>query len=317
MEPSTVADAVSSALVPIARGARGALASGPLAVDEHELRHELDAVADEALQARMEGLGLADAVRDARFEALRQFHQDLRDAMFVEIPRELEPLVDGLRAPERAGSNAALGQALAALAHPVEDDPEPLATDHQRALAELLIFESVRLRLLVAAWHSDAFEQLGGEEADVDDIAWEEVEALLANPNVLLPGVRPLQVMFAAASVSLAKDASERADELRQVSGDVREQLAMRAKLRSALRELRLTESVLLENALSGLLGHDRVELPELQASRPVALEGLSRQAMDQRVSRGRRALTRASSAWPRRRRPALYDLLRDAESAS
>ncbi|MCA9662945.1 MAG: hypothetical protein KC486_31685, partial [Myxococcales bacterium] len=115
----------------------------------------------------------------------------------------------------------------------------------------------------------------------------------------------------ATASVSLARDAAERAEALRKASPDLRDEVRMRARLRAALRELRLPESVLLENALANLLGHERRELTDLQAERPLALEGLSRQAMDQRVSRGRRALTRAKQQWPRRRRPALFDLLR------
>lgn len=305
MNPANVTDAVSSALVPTHLG--------PVAVDEGELREELELVAEEALQARSEGMGLAEATRDPRFTALHQFHQDLRDALFLEIPKELQPWVDGLREPSGAQGTAALGRALTAIAHPEDDEGlgTPLASAQQRALAELLVFEAVRLRLLVSAWNSSTFEQLGGEESDVDDIAWEEVEAILADPAVLLPEVRPLQVMFASASVSLARDAAERADAMHHVGDDLREDLSMRAKLRAALRELRLAEGVLLENALSGLLGRDRLGLVELQEGRPVALEGMSRQAMDQRVSRGRRALTRAESAWPRRRRPALYDLLR------
>ncbi len=311
MDPANVTDAVSSALVPSSAGGLGSLPS-TLAVDEGELREELAAVALEALQARDEGLGLAQATRDPRFEALRQFHQDLRDALFLEIPKDLQPWVEGLQAPSGAASTAALGRALTAVAHPVSaEERDPLASEQQRALAELLIFEAIRLRLLVASWQSEAFEQLGGEESDVDDIAWEEVQAILADPAVLLPEVRPLQLMFASASVSLARDAAERADALHHVGGDLREELSMRAKLRAALRELRLPESVLLENALSGLLGSERLGLIELQEERPVALEGMSRQAMDQRVSRGRRALSRTESAWPRRRRPALFDLLR------
>lgn len=307
MDPANVTDAVSSALVPTRVG------PARVSVDEGELREELEAVAEQALEARNEGLGLAEATRDPRFDALRQFHQDLRDALFLEIPKELQPWVDGLRQPAGAAGTAALGRALTAVAHPADDDEvqDPLASAQQRALAELLVFEAIRLRLLVSAWESATFEQLGGEESDIDDIAWEEVEAILGDPAVLLPEVRPLQVMFASASVSLARDAAERADALGHVGDDLREELSMRAKLRAALRELRLAESVLLENALSGLLGRDRLGLLELQEDRPVALEGMSRQAMDQRVSRGRRALTRSESTWPRRRRPALYDLLR------
>ena len=183
----------------------------------------------------------------------------------------------------------------------------------QAALAELLVFQAVRLRLLVTALGSSEFEVLGGEEADVDAIAWAEVRALLHRDELVDPEVRPLTVILAAANVALARDAAERAEELRTSGDDFREELRMRARLRAALRELRLPEAVLLENALSALLGGDRRELVDLQAERPVALDGMTRQAMDQRVSRGRRSLTRASAGWPRRRRPALFDLLRDA----
>ena len=126
------------------------------------------------------------------------------------------------------------------------------------------------------------------------------------------PGVRPMPVMLAAGSLALARDAAERADVLRTLGEDRREALRMRARLRSALRELRLPESVLLENALAGLLDEDRLDLATLQEQHPTALEGLSRQAMDQRVSRGRRALTRGRDKWPSRRKPALFDLLRE-----
>ncbi|MCA9636519.1 MAG: hypothetical protein KC420_10880, partial [Myxococcales bacterium] len=104
---------------------------------------------------------------------------------------------------------------------------------------------------------------------------------------------------------------------LRLAGPDLRDEVRMRARLRAALRELRLAESVLLENALASLLGGERRELTDLQAERPPALDGLSRQAMDQRVSRGRRALTRAKQGWPQRRRPALFDLLRRPNAAS
>lgn len=307
--PTSVADAVSDALVaPSREHAQGLVTSGDLG----ELQGELDRVAEEALAAQNEGVPLCDAVRSERFPALRQFHQDLRDSLFVEIPRDLEPWVEALQHPDQSSSIEDFGTTLTHLARPVAEvgdglDPQAL----QQALAELMVFEAVRLRLLVASWESDAFERLGGDEADVDAIAWEEVEALLGDPALASPDVRPLHVMFASASVALARDAASRADELRNAGGEVREELSMRAKLRAALRELRLTESVLLENALTGLLGGDRVELRDLQTHRPVALEGMSRQAMDQRVSRGRRALAAPPAKWPRRRRPALFDLMR------
>jgi hypothetical protein len=305
---------------------------GGAGVDLGEIQDELEQVAIEALDARMRGVSLDDAVHDPRFAHLVEFHEGLRDALLVEIPRELQPWIAAIggesveralttkpRKAELQTSAETIAARLSNLqtdlfaqafgADPANagDGPEQL----RAALSELLLFEAVRLQLLVTMWSSTDFESLGGDEQAIDTIAWAEVEALLLEPALAEDDVRPLPVMVAAGSVALARDAADRAEALRLVAEDHRETLRMRARLRAALRELRLTEAVLLENALAGLLGEERVELLDLQASRPLALDGLTRQAMDQRVSRGRRALTQGPDKWPSRRRPALFDLLR------
>jgi hypothetical protein len=280
------------------------------AADREELQREFDLIARERLAARGEGISLDRAVTDPRFPTLRAFHQDLRDALLLEIPGHLLPWVGGLTSRTHDGGGAPpVAQLAAHLVHEAHDDGgrHPL----RRALAEVLVFEAVRLRLLVLAWESEEFEQAGGDEALVDAVAAEEVDALLAEPMLLEEGIRPLTVMVAAASVSLSRNTSLRAEELLRTSDETRAELRLRARLRQTLRELRVTESVLLENALADLLGDERHELPELQDAHPVALGGMSRQAMDQRVSRGRRALAAGEDAWPRRRQPALLDLLR------
>lgn len=310
-------------------------------VDLSQLKDELEQVAIEALDARMRGVNLDAAVHDQRFPHLMEFHDGLRDALLVEIPRELQPWVAAIGGEdvERRLSPAAKPKSARKAAELLEhsqavagrlsnlhadlfarafgadpasagDGPEQL----QAALSELLLFESVRLQLLVTVWSSTDFESLGGDEQAIDEIAWTEVEAMLLEPALTEDDMRPLPVMVAASNVALARDAADRAEALRMVNEDERETLRMRARLRAALRELRLAESVLLENALAGLLGEERVELMDLQTSRPVALDGLSRQAMDQRVSRGRRALTQGPESWPSRRKPALFDLLRHSE---
>lgn len=282
-------------------------------VDVQELRAELEEIAVQALRAGLEDEPLHEAVRSPAYPALRDFHRGLRDALLMEIPKELQPWVQGMT-QGGTGSGSVddfFDQMVARAAAQTPVDHEASPEQLQAALAELMLFETVRLRLLVSAWSSVEFESLGGTEADIDTIAGIEVEVLLHEPMLADPEVRPLAVMVASASVALARDAADRADELRHVTESERERLRMQARLRSALRELRLPESVLLQNALANLLGEDRLELPELQAEHPAALEGLSRQAMDQRVSRGRRALAKSSSQWPSRRRPSLFDLLR------
>jgi len=301
----SVSSAVTAAL-PI-------LAESAPAIDLREVQSDLEAVARDALAARARGVRLLDAVTDPEFPNLMTFHSGIRDALFLEIPSEFDPWVSSVT----GGANDD-GAALARLQSMVVDFAQGERGDEnaevqamQQVLAELLVFEALRLQLLVLALGSEDYEELGGEESDIDVIAWGEVEALLHEPHLRAPAIRPLHVLRATASVSLARDAAQRAEELRRASPDLRDEVRMRARLRAALRELRLPEAVLLENALATLLGNERRELSDLQAERPLALEGLSRQAMDQRVSRGRRALTRTKQKWPRRRRPALFDLLR------
>lgn len=305
-----IADAVAHALPALT----GDATTG--AVDLGELEIELEAVAADALAARNAGLGLAEAVRDPGYPDLVEFHQGLRDALLVEIPREIQPAVERVTGRQGAPPHALseVADVLVGVARaPSPDRPDgPAAL--QQALAELLVFEAVRLPLLVAAWSSEEFETLGGEERDVDDIAWEEVARVLPDPALDDTSVRALPVLYASATVSLARDAADRADMLRRSGDDLRDELRTRARLRNVLRGLRIAESVLLENALSNLLGEERLELQDLQARHPVALAGMSRHAMDQRVSRGRRALARPRENWPSRRRPALFDLLRDRD---
>lgn len=288
---------------------------GSARADLAELRDELAVVSEQLLDAKLRGFSLPQALRQPEYPELGALHRDLRDSLLAELPRELEGWARKLlHSPETDG--AGVGRLQRSLYESaVASDPEGAEhgeNERQAALAELLLFESVRLRLLAAVWSNEDFEALGGDEEEIDEVAWTEVHALLRRPELADPSVRPLAVMLASASVAVARETSQRAEALRLTDSDTREQLRMRAKLRAALRELRLPESVLLENALANILGEDRVELPDLQSAHPVALEGMSRQAMDQRVSRGRRALSRGNEHWPRRRRPALFDLVRD-----
>jgi hypothetical protein len=279
------------------------------AISLESLPVDLGAVGQQALHARKAGEGLADAVHSSNYPALMAFHQTLRDALFMELPRGLD-----LR-PEQGDS--VLGDLrdqdlwrvlLSAIARAGERG----APDKDSALSELLLFQALRLRLLVSAWDVGEYEALGGEEQDIDQIAWAEVVALGGDSSLIHPEVRPLEVLYASAALALVRDAVERSEALRLVTADLREELQMRANLRKSLREFRLAESVLLENALSGMLGQDRLELSELQDHHPLALGGMTRQAMDQRVSRGRRALKGPADKRPTRKRPALFDLMRN-----
>jgi hypothetical protein len=307
-------DPVTQALLASLNSSAG---SGGGGIKLGALELDLGEIGRQALQARREDLGLADAVHHARFPALGAFHQSLRDALLLELPPDLQPNSNSnsnsnskSRAahPGDPGHDDELWTALLDAAQRVQEGSESTL---ESALAQLLLFEGLRLRLLVSAWDHGEYEALGGEENDVDRIAWDELMTLSREPRLRDPEVRPMEVLFAAAALALVRDASERSEALRWVGEELREELKMRAKIRESLREFRLAESVLLENALSGMLGGERLELTDLQTHHPLALGGLSRQAMDQRVSRGRRALKGPPDKRPTRKRPALYDLVR------
>lgn len=288
-------------------------------IDAEQMRDEFEQLAQEATRARNEETALHQAVYDrANYPRMAEFHATLRDALFVELPEALRQWIsDAMPDAQQVASTGGQGsveqllvQRAVAGRNAKSQSPEAL----QGALAELLLFESVRLRLLVGVWSNTEYESLGGDAPEIDAIAGAEVHALLDHPDIDDPQLRPTLLMLASASLRLHHQHAQRADALRHAGDDERESMRMQARLRAALRELRLPESVLLENALASLLGHERVELPELQAAHPLALAGMSRQAMDQRVSRSRRALMGPKEKWPRRKKASLFDLLRNAQ---
>ncbi|HWB77367.1 MAG TPA: hypothetical protein VG755_20510, partial [Nannocystaceae bacterium] len=155
---SSVAAAVSEALpVPAADAS----------VDLRELQLELDEVAREAAAARAAGIPLDRAVRDGAHPALARFHGDLKDALFVELGNDVEHWFTALRDGD-ASVHGRVGRFADGLTRVAtgrgfrEGSSAPENDEISRALAELLVFESVRLRLCVAAWSSEDFERTGG-----------------------------------------------------------------------------------------------------------------------------------------------------------
>ncbi len=270
---------------------------------------ELGALADQLRAAALAGSSLPEAVTDhASYPALAAMHTALRDAMLLEVPSDILPLVTSA---DPAGSGPALDAMARTLAR------RRRAPTDDALLAHFFVFEAARLRLLVAAWADPVFETLGGTEADLDRVADAAVRLLEGEAALAAADVRPMVLVHAAASMLFARWIADQAEALRHAGEDLREELRMQARLKSALRSLRLPESVLLENALADLLGEDRDDLSSLQRKHALALSELSRQAMDQRVSRTRRALANDPNRWPRRRSPALFDILRAAMAAA
>src|SRR5690606_38103829 len=139
-----------------------------------ELRDELALISQQVVDAKLRGLSLPEALRLPEYPELGALHRDLRDSLLAELPRELEGWARKILRSSEA-ERAPVGQLQESLyQRAVAADPDGAEhgdNERQAALAELLLFESVRLRLLAAVWSNEDFEALGVDEAEIDEVA--------------------------------------------------------------------------------------------------------------------------------------------------
>ncbi len=285
----------------------------PALLDEEELDHavamlqaRLRILAEETLEAEAAGRTLASAVADEEtFPALHRLHVGARDLLTISLPATLANWVrEALATPDSEVSEA-LQRGLASLA------ASPDAPPSSRALARLLLFEAVRISLLVAEHLSgSSIEAVGAGPSDVDEIAEQEVGAWIASLAELTgddPEVRPLELLVASALLRLNHRVDELRGEITRVGEEMIESLRMRAAFEVKLRDMEAADAVLARNAFAVAFGEPRLEVEELQQEHPI-LRDRRRDALDQQVSRLRRRMARGE--WPTRRSPAFMDLV-------
>lgn len=278
-------------------------------VDEmyaHLLRVGLD-----AFHARQIGIAFHVAADDGEnYPHLRRFHLAATDLLQRSLPRELVPWFERLMQSPVPPIVGELQDLLARFA--ISDTTVPI----ERAILQFLLYEGARLNLVVAAWHNEhEFASSGARMAEVDRIAHEELEWLLGNAAQLGPDDRPLHVLVALGMERLRRHVADMLLDLRVVIDDVTKALKVRAvfeaKVEAYLRGMDLTDAILIRNRVAPELGEQRLPLEILQAEHPLALEGMSRAAMDQRVKRlvDHLATTRGL---PARRDVALIDIIEE-----
>jgi hypothetical protein len=274
-----------------------------------EMYAQLLRVGLDAFHARQSGIPFHAAANDGEnYPHLRRFHLAATDMLQLPLPSELVPWFERfMRSPVPPVAaelqNLIARSAVDASAAPVE-----------RAFLQFLLYQGARLNLVVAAWRNDhEFASAGARMADVDRIAHDELEWLLANAAKLGPEDRPLHVLVALGMERLNRHVAELLRELRAIMDDVTEAQKLRAvfeaKVEAYIRDMNLTDAVLIRNRVAPELGEQRVPVEVLQAEHPLALEGMSRAAMDQRVKRLVDHLGETRGL-PARRAPALIDLI-------
>ena len=119
----------------------------------------------------------------------------------------------------------------------------------ERALMEFLLYEGLRLNLVVAAWRDDAqFSGVGGRFELLDQIADEELQKLLELAKELGPEDRPLSTLVAMGMVRLHNHVQELAAQLKGITDGIvlgaRVREIFQAKLEAYFRDMDATAIV-------------------------------------------------------------------------
>jgi hypothetical protein len=265
----------------------------------------------EAGHAASCGIPLARAVQDGeRFPALRAFHLSVRDVLTMNLPPDLLP--NARRACEVIPALPEVEEFRLELARRACDRNAPHAS---RALARLVLFEAVRLNVLVCTWEdAEALTRVGVEDEDVDANAERQVDTLIANADVLAEPnpVRPLDLLVAAALEGLRVHVDQAREAVRCLTVETHEELARRARLEALLNGLDAEQAILIRNSLAPRIGEQRLSVERLIAAHPMLFDGQPRNAIDQRLCRLRTSiLDRGEPPTPRGVR--LIDVIRDA----
>lgn len=249
----------------------------------NEMHAKLLRIGLDALSAQQSGITFQEAAEDREnFPFLRRFHLGVTDILQVTLPPELLHVFEKLLEAPPIATVALESFARAAL--------NRNAAPAEAALLRFLLFEALRLNLVVAAWRNEAeFVTAGARLRDIDVIAEKELNWLVNNAAALGPDDRPIQTLVAIGMESLLRHLSELRTALLGIKAEVDEPPRMevlQAKYEAYLRSMNLTDATLLGNRHAAMFDEQRIPVELLQEDHPLALEGMSRAAMDQRVKR-------------------------------
>lgn len=275
------------------------------------LEAEAERIALDAHTAMTHGVPLAEAVHDvANFPYLARVHAAVDDLLTLSLP---PPLVDWLTSLLAMPEPPAFDSMRTALVVAAAEPQSP----HRGALARFILFEGVRLNLvLLAKWHPHETYGVGLELRDLDAIAEARVDEWFAEEPAAPEGTRPFHVIVSAAAQSLGEHAAAFRAALVGVQQELVEGLQMRAKVEELLTEMDVRDALLFRNQFAPAFGEQRLSVELLQERHWHVLAELSRDALDQRAKRARdkaRQMAQDTGESPKRRRIALLDLLRDA----
>ena len=238
---------------------------------------------------------------------LARCHTAIDDILTMSLPPVLERWVSHLiDAPEPRSFEGIRCALLSAAADP--------GNAFLQALARLALFEGVRLNLVLMA-RSNPGETfgVGMELRDLDEIAEDHVNRWLSEEPVIPANTRPFHILVAAALERLAERSAEMRTFLWSMQKDFAEALAMRGRIEAMFAQMDTVDALLVRNSLAPEFDGQKLTVEHLQKRHIMALGGMRRDALDQRVRRARQK----GAVRLRRRRVALLDLFRAQQEAT
>jgi hypothetical protein len=280
-----------------------------------EIEADLLRVAVDAHHALAVGVGFPDAVGDdANYPHLRRFHLGAIDMLTVGLDPRLQEWARRVLAARESPIAEEFRSWLTKLA--TDRSQSPVA----QALARFVLFEAVRLNLVIVAWNTGgAFEAENGRLEDLDRIAEAAVASAVAARSDG-PPAPSLEDLVRRAVERMRDYASDLHVLLSEVAEDVaqaaQEQAALEAAVSVELRKLDSADALLLRNRVAPDLDEQRLSIELLTRDHPLVLGTMTRAAADQRVSRLlRRLRERGPAGLPGRKQPSLIDLFEDADA--
>lgn len=189
-------------------------------------------------------------------------------------------------------------------------DPNPV----RRAVCEWGLFEGVMMNLTIRVHlYPEETSMLGVERNDLCEIAERTVANWLKPPTIPTDGIRPIDVIVAAALSALDEYSQQQRQAMLLVQNDYREQIERQSRFDQLLSELDAGDAVLVRNDLAKELGERRLSVELLQSRHPLVLGDWDRNTLDKRLSRTRKKLLKGGVSAVRRKQDALLDIFAEA----
>lgn len=281
-----------------------------LGLDESELDEGMDDLRDglqqiglEARRAERNGVAFSDAVKQDNFLYLKKLHLGIMDILTLQLSRELVGLMSKIVKMPTPPPWDFVRVLLA------KEACAPQNTT-RRAIARFLLFQIIRLNLVVLTWESASGMLASGiEEEELERIAEGNLHKMLQHPEDLNEEIRPDVLLTAASMMQLQELQQLMVRELQKVAAHLAHWYQRRAMLETQLRQMDARDAVLVRNFFAPAWEEQRLQVERIMELHPLLYENSSRAAVDKRMSRAMQSI-KENKKWPARKRAAVIDLI-------